>query len=225
MHRDCKSLRALQCQNQSPHIPDASFLNKRYDVSLTNISGILTFMSWLNGLSITINSLNTSAPAYTENETHLGTHRVITLERKDEKHRQLSDSGKTSLLCLQSIHKQWARVSGRGAGGASQHVLSVLQNDISLCWTETKFFRVWSYIWFLEVLAGKCSAISCARGFNKPLSGKQFLTLGDTYRSRGRSLSPLRARRRTVAWVRKLIQSSNTRFTAWSFYCSSIAQE
>ena len=117
MHRDCKSLRALQCQNQSPHIPDASFLNKRYDVSLTNISGILTFMSWLNGLSITINSLNTRAPAYTENETHLGTHRVITLERKDEKHRQLSDSGKTSLLCLQSIHKQWARVSGRGAGG------------------------------------------------------------------------------------------------------------
>ena len=132
MHRDCKSLRALQCQNQSPHIPDASFLNKRYDVSLTNISGILTFMSWLNGLSITINSLNTRAPAYTENETHLGTHRVITLERKDEKHRQLSDSGKTSLLCLQSIHKQWARVSGRGAGGASQHVLSVLQM-ISLC--------------------------------------------------------------------------------------------
>ena len=55
---------------------------------------------------MTINSLNTRAPAYTENETHLGTHRVITLERKDEKHRQLSESGKTSLLCLQSIHKQ-----------------------------------------------------------------------------------------------------------------------
>ena len=176
MHRDCKSLRALQCQNQSPHIPDASFLNKRYDVSLTNISGILTFMSWLNGLSITINSLNTRAPAYTENETHLGTHRVITLERKDEKHRQLSESGKTSLLCLQSIHKQWAHVSGRGARGASQHVPSVLQNDISLCWTETKFFRVWSYIWFLEVLAGKCSAISCARGFNN--IWKAILNLG-----------------------------------------------
>ena len=97
--------------------PPDKVLNKRYDVSLTNISGILTFMSWLNGLSITINSLNTRAPAYTENETHLGTHRVITLERKDEKHRQLSESGKTSLLCLQSIHKQWAHVSGRGAGG------------------------------------------------------------------------------------------------------------
>ena len=183
-------------------------------------------MSWLNGLSITINSLNTRAPAYTENETHLGTHRVITLERKDEKHRQLSESGKTSFLCLQSIHTQCAHVSGRGAGGASQHVPSVLQNDISLCWTETKFFRVWSYIWFLEVLAGKCSAISCAI-MREALttSGKQFLTLVDTYRSRGRSLSPLRARKRTVAWVRKLIQSSNTRFTAWSFYCSSIAQE
>ena len=132
MHRDCKSLRALQCQNQSPHIPDASFLNKRYDVSLTNISGILTFMSWLNGLSITINSLNTSAPAYTENETHLGTHRVITLERKDEKHRQLSESGKTSLLCLQSIHKQWAHVSGRGAGGRPS-TYQAYYKMISLC--------------------------------------------------------------------------------------------
>ena len=132
MHRDCKSLRALQCQNQSPHIPDASFLNKRYDVSLTNISGILTFMSWLNGLSITINSLNTRAPAYTENETHLGTHRVITLERKDEKHRQLSESGKTSLLCLQSIHKQWAHVSGRGAGGRPS-TYQAYYKMISLC--------------------------------------------------------------------------------------------
>ena len=132
MHRDCKSLRALQCQNQSPHIPDASFLNKRYDVSLTNISRILTFMSWLNGLSITINSLNTRAPAYTENETHLGTHRVITLERKDEKHRQLSESGKTSLLCLQSIHKQWAHVSGRGAGGRPS-TYQAYYKMISLC--------------------------------------------------------------------------------------------
>ena len=132
MHRDCKSLRALQCQNQSPHIPDASFLNKKYDVSLTNISGILTFMSWLNGLSITINSLNTRAPAYTENETHLGTHRVITLERKDEKHRQLSESGKTSLLCLQSIHKQWAHVSGRGAGGRPS-TYQAYYKMISLC--------------------------------------------------------------------------------------------
>ena len=133
MHRDCKSLRALQCQNQSPHIPDASFLNKRAEFSSRLV--ILktnTFMSWLNGLSITINSLNTSAPAYTENETHLGTHRVITLERKDEKHRQLSESGKTSLLCLQSIHKQWAHVSGRGAGGRPS-TYQAYYKMISLC--------------------------------------------------------------------------------------------
>ena len=145
MHRDCKSLRALQCQNQSPHIPDASFLNKRYDVSLTNISGILTFMSWLNGLSITINSLNTRAPAYTENETHLGTHRVITLERKDEKHRQLSESGKTSLLCLQSIHKQWAHVSGRGAGGRPS-TYQAYYKMISLCVELRKNFSAYGRI-------------------------------------------------------------------------------
>ena len=37
MHRNCKSSRPLQYLNQSPHTPDASFSNKRYNVSLTNI--------------------------------------------------------------------------------------------------------------------------------------------------------------------------------------------